>query len=187
MHSNMDRLAGVAVLLSMATALLVSGVGSLTFSASYPAITSAISPHDSGLMKIEVSGGTPTGELTATCTGGSTLLPIVDTGSAGVNQPISIVQSSLPLTMAINAYGTFPSAGQGDGTMGAMFMMASNFVPYEAFAANGQFLPISEQETLFQLIGTTVSQQTPCDLALLAYLLIFTLIVPLNSMEAMDR
>ena len=70
------------------------------------------------------------------------------TGPAGGNQPHSTVQPSLGINYIIRTAGTFDRLGE-------VSIFGGNFAPLGFKIANGQSLPISEYEPLFNLIGTT--------------------------------
>ncbi|MDO9334050.1 MAG: tail fiber protein [Dehalococcoidales bacterium] len=128
--------------------------GDLAFSAS-PAFTTIVSPSDSDVLQLVATGGSPTGDLTATCTD-TTLLPLVDSGSLtkSTGSPIPIMQPTLAVSFVILTDGTFPTADSG-GNLGEIFMFAGNFAPAGTAFCNGQILSIATYNVLYAIIGTT--------------------------------
>ncbi len=68
--------------------------------------------------------------------------------------PISTMQPSLAVNFLINTFGTYNYLGFGEATLGQVIMYAGTYVPEGWTLAQGQELPISDYEALFQLIGT---------------------------------
>lgn len=84
--------------------------------------------------------------------------PSLLTGATGGNQPFSTIQPSLGLNYVIATDGVF--AGPGNGTGGSTFLgqvglFAGNFSPSGWAFTNGQLLPISGNDALFAILGTT--------------------------------
>jgi microcystin-dependent protein len=76
----------------------------------------------------------------------------------GSSQSVSDVQPTTAINYAIALYGVFPSNGVGGSipaAIGTVITFAGNFAPAGYMLMEGQLLSISENETLFQLIGTT--------------------------------
>ena len=82
------------------------------------------------------------------------------TGSAGSGTPVDIRPPTLAITWVIALYGVFPNPGgspnlSGQPTIGEILPFAGNVIPSYYMACEGQLLPISENETLYVLLGTT--------------------------------
>ena len=80
------------------------------------------------------------------------------TGFTGGGLPFSNLQPSLPLETLIATSGIFPSQGGNSGSaafIGEVANFEGNFVPGGWMAANGQLLPISQNQALFSILGTT--------------------------------
>lgn len=78
----------------------------------------------------------------------------------GSSLPVDDQQPSLGVRYVMNLYGTYPDSGgsQADlGIMGLVFAWAGGGVPESSDYAEcwGQFLPISQFQALFSIIGTT--------------------------------
>ena len=76
---------------------------------------------------------------------------------SGSSQGFDNYQPSLPVSYIINTGGLFPSPDGGSGGLdflGAVVPFAGNFAPLGWAFADGQVLAISENEALFQIIGT---------------------------------
>lgn len=85
-------------------------------------------------------------------------LPGPDTGTTGGGQPVSNMQPSLGLNYVIAMQGVFPSQGSGTGGqtfLGQVGLFAGSFAPGGWAFADGQLLPISQNQALFSLLGTT--------------------------------
>jgi microcystin-dependent protein len=89
--------------------------------------------------------GVPTGSSTVTLSPAQ--IP------PGGNQPFNNVQPSLPLTPLIAITGNTPQTG-GTEFLGQIANFAGNFVPDGWAAANGNLLLISQNQALFNVIGT---------------------------------
>jgi microcystin-dependent protein len=89
--------------------------------------------------------GVPTGSSTVTLSPAQ--IP------PGGNQPFNNVQPSLPLTPLIAITGNTPQTG-GAEFLGQIANFAGNFVPDGWAAANGNLLLISQNQALFNVIGT---------------------------------
>ena len=110
--------------------------------------------------------GQPTGSATVILTTGQ--LPAHEhtlsgggvTGMTGGNQPFNNDQPSLALNYLIATIGIFPSQGSGSGfdpsvpTLGQITEFAGNFAPSGWAFANGQLLPIAQNQALFSILGT---------------------------------
>ena len=84
--------------------------------------------------------------------------PSLLTGVTGGNQPFSTIQPSLGLNYVIATDGVFPSEGSGGAAntfLGQVGLFAGNFAPAGWAFTNGQLLPISENQALFALLGTS--------------------------------
>lgn len=80
-------------------------------------------------------------------------VPLADGGGS---QPISTLEETLTINYCINPFGVFPSGGGAPiGMVGQITAFAGNFEPNGTLFCDGRLLPISEYETLFQVIGTT--------------------------------
>ncbi len=107
-------------------------------------------------------------------TGGTTNRPFGQTLPAGGGRPHNNIQPSLAMTRYVSRTGLFPSrngsvdglvdGGGAGGFFGEPFLasvrtFAGNFVPGNddghAAAADGQILPINQNQALFSLMGTT--------------------------------
>ena len=83
------------------------------------------------------------------------------TGVTGGSQPFDNRQPSLGLNYLIALQGIFPSRDGGsaptDGTplLGQVSLFAGNFAPSGFALAQGQLLPINQNQALFSLLGTT--------------------------------
>jgi microcystin-dependent protein len=79
-----------------------------------------------------------------------------NSGSAGLNFPLSIRQPVLGMQCLIFTLGNFPSAGQTtfEPFMGQMPMFAGYFSPQNAPRAEGQLLSSSQNSSLFSLLRT---------------------------------
>jgi microcystin-dependent protein len=98
--------------------------------------------------------GAAVGSPTASLTSAQVPAPGAPTASA----PYNTIQPSLPLQTLIATDGIFPGRGGSVGSsafIGQIANFAGNFVPSGWAAANGQLLSIADNETLFQVIGTT--------------------------------
>ncbi len=92
-----------------------------------------------------------------------TLPPSSDmTGSMGSNQPYTNMQPSLALNYIIAMSGIYPSRTDdgtrldgGDPMLGEISLFAGNFTPRGWAFCDGQLLPISQNDALFSLLGTT--------------------------------
>jgi microcystin-dependent protein len=85
-------------------------------------------------------------------------LPGPVTGTTGGGQPVSNMQPSLGLNYVIAMQGVFPSQGSGTGGqtfLGQVGLFAGNFAPGGWAFTDGQLLPISQNQALFSLLGTT--------------------------------
>ena len=71
--------------------------------------------------------------------------------------PVDNTQASLALTQAFVTFGVFPphDGGAGGAFLDEIFTFAFNFAPGGMPAANGQLLPINQNQAVFSLIGTT--------------------------------
>ena len=79
-----------------------------------------------------------------------------DTNSTGSGESIDIRQSFGTSNYVIAVEGTFPSRSlSSDPLLGSVAMFAGNFAPRGWEFCNGQVLPISGNETLYAIIGTT--------------------------------
>lgn len=82
------------------------------------------------------------------------------TGSTGGNAPVNNDQPSLALNYLIALTGIFPPRDSGGGfnpdtqTLGQIVEFAGNYAPGGWAFANGQLLPISQNQALFSLLGT---------------------------------
>jgi microcystin-dependent protein len=103
-----------------------------------------------GLPPQDLGGQTGSSDVTLT----SQQLPPDLSGSS---QGFDNYQPSLPVSYIINIAGTYPSADGSGGLdfLGEVVPFAGNFAPLGWAFANGQILPITQNEALFSLIGTT--------------------------------
>jgi microcystin-dependent protein len=79
-------------------------------------------------------------------------------GASTASHPYNTMQPSLPLQTLIAASGVFPGQGGSVGTsafVGQIANFAGTFVPTGWAAANGQLLSIADNQSLFEVIGTT--------------------------------
>jgi microcystin-dependent protein len=76
---------------------------------------------------------------------------------SGSSQGFDNYQPSLSVSYIINLGGVYPAPDGGGGLdfLGEVVPFAGSFAPLGWAFANGQILPISENEALFSLIGTT--------------------------------
>jgi microcystin-dependent protein len=98
--------------------------------------------------------GAAVGSPTASLTSAQVPAP----GASTASQPYDTMQPSLPLQTLIATNGVFPGQGGGVGTsafVGQIANFAGTFVPTGWAPANGQLLSIADNESLFQVIGTT--------------------------------
>ena len=80
----------------------------------------------------------------------------IDTNSTGSGQRIDIRQSFGTSNYVIAVDGTFPSRSLSSyPLLGSVAMFAGNFAPRGWALCNGQILPISGNEALYSVIGTT--------------------------------
>lgn len=80
------------------------------------------------------------------------------TAPSGGSQPFDTMQPSLAMSYLIAIDGIFPSQGRAlsDTVLGEVVAFAGNYAPEGQWAfADGSLLPISQNEALFTLIGTT--------------------------------
>ena len=70
-------------------------------------------------------------------------------------ESVSNIQPYLAINFCISLYGVFPSQNDGQPYIGEIAQFGFNFAPSGWAFCNGQLLPISENEALFALIGTT--------------------------------
>jgi len=83
------------------------------------------------------------------------------TGVTGGGQPFDNRQPSLGLNYLIALQGIFPSRDgggvptNGEPLLGQVSLFAGNFAPGGFALANGQLLPINQNQALFSLLGTT--------------------------------
>jgi microcystin-dependent protein len=80
------------------------------------------------------------------------------TGVTGGNQPFNNMQPSVVVTEVLPLAGIFPSRDGGSavgGTLGFIYNFAGNFAPGGTAAAQGQLLPINQNQAVFSLLGTT--------------------------------
>jgi microcystin-dependent protein len=83
-------------------------------------------------------------------------LPGPVTGTTGGGQPVSNMQPSLGLNYVIAMEGVYPTGGTGGQTfLGQVGLFAGTFAPGGWAFADGQLLPISQNQALFSLLGTT--------------------------------
>ena len=85
------------------------------------------------------------------------LLNGTQTTATGGSQPHSTLQPSLAVTYGIAVEGIYPGSGMDDtiGYIGEIIIFGGNFAPGGYLPCDGRLLPISQYETLFNLIGTT--------------------------------
>ena len=79
-------------------------------------------------------------------------------GAPVASQPYNTMQPSLPLQTLIATNGVLPGKGGGVGTsafIGQIANFAGTIVPSGWAPANGQLLSIADNESLFEVIGTT--------------------------------
>jgi microcystin-dependent protein len=98
--------------------------------------------------------GAAVGSSTASLTSAQVPAPSAATAS----QPYNTMQPSLPLQTLIATNGIFPGQGGSVGSsafVGQIANFAGTFVPTGWAPANGQLLSIADNESLFQVIGTT--------------------------------
>jgi microcystin-dependent protein len=94
--------------------------------------------------------GSPTASLTSP--------QVPAPGASAASQPYNTMQPSLPLQTLIATSGVFPGQGGSVGTsafVGQIANFAGTFVPTGWAAANGQLLSIADNQSLFEVIGTT--------------------------------
>ena len=85
----------------------------------------------------------------------------------GTDQPFDNYQPSLALSYIVNISGTFPSdSSGGNDFLGEVVPFAGNFAPLGWAFANGQLLPISGNDALFNIIGTIYGGDGVNDFAL---------------------
>jgi MYXO-CTERM domain-containing protein len=87
-----------------------------------------------------------------------TVAPSTWTGVTGGNSPHSTMQPSLALNYSIVYQGVFPSQGGGnpyETFMAQIKLRAGPVMPNGQVQANGQVLPINQNQALFALLGTT--------------------------------
>ena len=81
------------------------------------------------------------------------------TAATGGGQPFDTMQPSLAMSLLIATEGIFPGhdrALPGETVIGEVVAFAGNYAPEGSWSfADGRLLPISENEALFSLIGTT--------------------------------
>jgi microcystin-dependent protein len=79
------------------------------------------------------------------------------TGTTGGGQPFSNMQPSLGLTPLIAVNGSYPSQSGPAGFpfLGEIATFAGDFAPSGWMPANGQLLPINQNQALFSILGTT--------------------------------
>jgi len=85
-------------------------------------------------------------------------VPIHAAFAAASPTPIDNLQPSLALNELVITNGVFPVRGSGTAmgdTLGFVYDFAGGFTPRGAFQAQGQFLPISQDQALFSLLGAT--------------------------------
>jgi microcystin-dependent protein len=93
-------------------------------------------------------------------------------GASGIttgSQPVSTLQPSLALNEAVVTQGFFPSGTgpQAQGPLvGQVLTYAGSTLPTGQTAANGQQLPISQQQALFSVLGNTYGGNNPFSFAL---------------------
>lgn len=80
-------------------------------------------------------------------------------GMSGAGLPFDNMQPSLAVTQVIPLQGVFPSnGGSGSamgGTLGFVYQFAGNYAPGGSASAQGQLLPINQNQAVFSLLGTT--------------------------------
>lgn len=82
--------------------------------------------------------------------------PNSPTGSTGGGQAFSNFQPTLASTFWIATEGIFPSRNRGSGQfLGQVTQFAGNFAARGWAEANGQILPIAQNQALFAILGTT--------------------------------
>jgi microcystin-dependent protein len=69
--------------------------------------------------------------------------------------PITNYQPYVTMTQAVSLFGVFPSQNLGSEFVATLLTFAGNFAPSGYEPAQGQLLPIFNNEALFALIGTT--------------------------------
>ena len=80
------------------------------------------------------------------------------TGDAGSGVSHTNMQPTLGMNYIICLYGVFPSQGSGyiyGDFMGEVCLFAGNFAPRNWAFCHGQLLPISQNQALFAILGTT--------------------------------
>ena len=90
------------------------------------------------------------------------------TGITTGSQPLSTLQPSLALNQAIVTQGSFPSGTGPQATgplVGQVLTYAGATLPGGQIAANGQQLPIQQQQALFSVIGNTYGGNFPLTFA----------------------
>jgi microcystin-dependent protein len=98
--------------------------------------------------------GAAVGSSTASLTSAQVPAP----GASTASQSYNTMQPSLPLQTLIATDGAFPGQGGSVGTsafVGQIANFAGTFVPAGWAPANGQLLSIADNESLFEVIGTT--------------------------------
>ncbi len=89
--------------------------------------------------------------------GSITGIEYLTTNPAGGSQPFNNLQPSLALNYAIALVGIFPSrnlTSGGQEILGSVDMFAGNFAPKGFALAQGQLLPIAQNQALFSILGT---------------------------------
>ena len=144
------------------------GNGQTTFA--LPDLRARVPMHTHSLSGRNANGSTPqaagnvlagANNLYAAPSGGLTTMEPGSVSNIGGSQAHQNMQPYMVMNYCISLQGIFPSqsgsAGGGsyDPYVGEVRMVASNWTIAGWEMCNGQLVPIAENETLFQLIGTT--------------------------------
>jgi microcystin-dependent protein len=114
-----------------------------------PTILTSTTPINVTFNNIRLNAGTAAGQL------------LTWNGNNWVNtnpkpsQYIDNTQPNLALNFCISLYGIFPSQDEAQPYIGEIGLFGFNFAPSGWAFCNGQLLPISENDALYALIGTT--------------------------------
>lgn len=90
-------------------------------------------------------------------------------GITGGSQPVSTLQPSLALNEAVVTHGFFPAPNGAEAQgpiIGQVLTFAGSSLPLGQIAANGQQLPIIQNQALFSVLGNTYGGNFPVSFAL---------------------
>ena len=106
-------------------------------------------------VNVAASGVFPANNTLITSDGTNWVSKSLSIGSAGGSDPVDNMQPFLTLNYCIALWGSYPSPSGSNPFMGEVDLFGFGIVPSGWAVCNGQLLAITENETLFTLIGTT--------------------------------